>query len=243
MSILTKGADLIYTYRFLRLLTQDWKKTKAYQLGIIDDEGNPLKKVRDLKTNNEKKAYTIFHRLVFRIKRSAARIPFGNLAINSLAAATLLLKDNYNVVLQDDNLSVIQEENTGNPIHVKNGDVYRLESSSAITIDYEPFEEKCDVKIIGEYKHVYIAEAQNENHDLLFVSSNELVETTSTAGGVTGATPHLRKFVLPPKDYDQFKPLMKRNRLDSKFLPESPVDQLVVENEITGDIKYVKVYD
>ena len=48
MGILKSAADLVYTLRFLKLLTTPFEKTKAYELGIIDDKGKELKKMRDL---------------------------------------------------------------------------------------------------------------------------------------------------------------------------------------------------
>ena len=34
-------------YRFLRLLVTPFEKTKAFELGVIDQDGNVLKKKRD----------------------------------------------------------------------------------------------------------------------------------------------------------------------------------------------------
>ena len=39
MSILTRAADLLYTFRFLKLLVTPFEKTEAYKLGIIDKNG------------------------------------------------------------------------------------------------------------------------------------------------------------------------------------------------------------
>ena len=69
--------DLFVTYRFLKLLTTDFKKTDAYKLGIIDDKGHRIMKtgVDKLKpkvevvTTQQKNAYTILHKLVFNIKK------------------------------------------------------------------------------------------------------------------------------------------------------------------------------
>ena len=46
MSIITRTADLFYTFRFLKILTTPFEKTDAYKLGIIDDKGKRDKKVR-----------------------------------------------------------------------------------------------------------------------------------------------------------------------------------------------------
>ena len=88
MGLLSKAADTIYAFRFLKLLTTPFNKTKAFELGIIDEKGKVLKKSRELKTAEEKAAYTHFHRLVFNIKKL---IPGSTLG--SYAAALFLLKE------------------------------------------------------------------------------------------------------------------------------------------------------
>ena len=83
-------ADKFYTLRFLRLLTTQWKDTNAFKAGIIDDQGNVLRKAE---TSEDKKVYNMFHKLVFNIKRLLNKIPFGRSKLASYAAALLLLKD------------------------------------------------------------------------------------------------------------------------------------------------------
>ena len=93
MSTITRAADLAYSLRFLRLLTTKWENTNAYKLGIIDINGKPLKRSRDL-TRQEKTYYNMFHRLVFNIKRLLGKIPIlGKSIITNYAAALLLLKE------------------------------------------------------------------------------------------------------------------------------------------------------
>ena len=36
--------DIFVAYKFIKILTTPFKKTDAYKLGIIDDEGKVLKK-------------------------------------------------------------------------------------------------------------------------------------------------------------------------------------------------------
>lgn len=93
MSILSRAADLGYAFRFLKLLTTPWNKLKAYELGIVDENGKNLKKAKELKTKEEKSAYTIFHRLVFNIKRLLNKIPGGKSTLASYAAALYLIKE------------------------------------------------------------------------------------------------------------------------------------------------------
>lgn len=93
MSILSRAADLGYAFRFLKLLTTPWNKLKAYELGIVDENGKNLKRAKELKTKEEKSAYTIFHRLVFNIKRLLNKVPGGKSTLASYAAALYLIKE------------------------------------------------------------------------------------------------------------------------------------------------------
>jgi hypothetical protein len=81
--------------RILYILVTSFDKTDAFKLGIIDAEGNPLKKIKDLKTSEEKDAYDMLDRLVFSLKRLLAKLPGGSSKIASLAAAYWLVKESY----------------------------------------------------------------------------------------------------------------------------------------------------
>ena len=89
--LLSRAADMAYAFRFLKLLVTPWNKMKAFELGIIDGKGKKIKKA-ELPT--EKSAYTIFHRLVFNIKRllnAAGQGVAGKIA--TYASALFLIKD------------------------------------------------------------------------------------------------------------------------------------------------------
>ena len=70
--------DSVIAIRILKLLTTPFEKTKAYELGIIDDKGKELKKMRDLRSVTERDAYTVLHRLVYRLKKIIERVPIEN---------------------------------------------------------------------------------------------------------------------------------------------------------------------
>ena len=105
MGFLSRTADLFYTFRFLRLLTTPWEDTTAFELGLIDSEGNPLKKPE---TSEERSAYNTFHRLVFNIKRLLNHLPAGKTRIASYITALWLLKE-HTGMSEDTILRVIQE--------------------------------------------------------------------------------------------------------------------------------------
>ena len=53
---LTRAGDIVYAFRFLKLLVTPFNKTKAFELGIIDEKGKVLKKAAERKTPEEKNA-------------------------------------------------------------------------------------------------------------------------------------------------------------------------------------------
>jgi hypothetical protein len=100
MGLVKRAGDLVYTFRFLRLLTTSFEDTEAYKKGIIDKDGKKLKTF-DLNTMDNrdtyKNYYTPFHRLVFNIKKIMAKVPGGGSRIASYAAALFLLKEKFGV--------------------------------------------------------------------------------------------------------------------------------------------------
>lgn len=105
---LLRGPDFFYAIRFLRLLTTKWEKTEAFKLGIIDKNGKKLKKPE---TVEEKSAYSLFHKLVYNIKRLINKIPLGKSTIASYAAALFLIKEHTGI--SDKKLIKVLKEITG----------------------------------------------------------------------------------------------------------------------------------
>jgi hypothetical protein len=87
--------DSVIAYRVLRMLTTPFEETDAYKLGIIDAKGKELKRMSQLNTATELSAYTILHRMVYRIKRIIEKVPVDNKRIITFAAALSLIKENY----------------------------------------------------------------------------------------------------------------------------------------------------
>ena len=85
--------DAIVAFKFLKLMTQDFKDTDAFKLGIVDKDGKILKKRKDLKMGAEKSAYTIFHTLVWNIKKLLKKVPFVKSKLGSYVASLFLLKE------------------------------------------------------------------------------------------------------------------------------------------------------
>jgi hypothetical protein len=97
----SRGADLYFVFRFLRLLTMKYESTDAYKFGIIDKKGKALKKSADLESTKEKASYTMMHRMVFKIRRLMEKIPGGRF-VNYAAALFLLKEQNNTRVWTDD---------------------------------------------------------------------------------------------------------------------------------------------
>ena len=87
--------DTVYTYRFLKLLVTPFNKTEAYKLGLIDENGERTDK--QVENSNERAAFTLFHRIVFNLKRLLGKFPLSKSRIASYVAALALLKEHYNI--------------------------------------------------------------------------------------------------------------------------------------------------
>lgn len=93
--------DIYVAYKFVKILTQPWKETDAYKLGIIDEKGKVLKKRKDLKTGEEKAAYTIFHTLIWNIKKLLDKLPPTRTRLGSFAVALWLLREYTDPRMED----------------------------------------------------------------------------------------------------------------------------------------------
>ena len=102
-----RAIDLFVTYRFLKLLTTPFEKQDAYKLGIIDENGNRIRKPKstrpavELATSELKNSYTILHKLVFNIKKIFAKVPGLRTKVGTYAAALFLLKDTFKEHVED----------------------------------------------------------------------------------------------------------------------------------------------
>ena len=87
--------DSLIAYRILRMLVTPFEETDAFRLGIIDAKGKELKIMNSLNTVAERDAYTILHRMIFRIKKIIEKVPVENKRLVSFAAALSLIKEHY----------------------------------------------------------------------------------------------------------------------------------------------------
>jgi hypothetical protein len=93
MGAISSITDTFYALRFLRILTMPWEKTGAFKVGLIDENGKLIKKPE---SREEKTSYTLFHRLVYNIRRTFNGLP-GPLSrkIANYATALFLIREHY----------------------------------------------------------------------------------------------------------------------------------------------------
>lgn len=101
---MTRFVDSIIAFRILRMMTTPFEDTQAFRLGIIDNRGKELKKMRQLNTVAERDSYTILHRMIYRLKRIIEKVPTDNRKLLSFAAALSLIKEHANDITEPINL-------------------------------------------------------------------------------------------------------------------------------------------
>ena len=89
---MSRAIDLIITYRVVKMLVTPFNKFKAYELGIIDEKGKSLKKMKEVK-GSDRKHYTMLHRFVFNLKRILQKAGLGSRLGSFAVALALLIKE------------------------------------------------------------------------------------------------------------------------------------------------------
>ena len=93
----SRAFDTFITYKIISSLVTPWEDQEAFKYGIIDDKGKLLKKTSKLKTTDEKNAFTLFHRIIFNLKRLIQKLPGGSSKLGSYAAGLFLIKEEIDV--------------------------------------------------------------------------------------------------------------------------------------------------
>ena len=171
---MSRVIDAVIAYRVLKLLVTPFNRTKAFELGIIDEKGKVLKKSRDIKNAEERNAYTLLIRFVFNLKKLLAKIGIRGPLGSAAAAAFAFFKEEYgnNVEvekviynhLKEQGFEFQIDENYGEPLtegtyKVKH-DIYDSEGEVVININESvEFTETTDT-IMGydvfKYNDVYL---------------------------------------------------------------------------------------
>jgi hypothetical protein len=85
--------DLAITYKFLKNLVTPFEKWPAYKLGLIDKEGNIIKPKRERLKQEERDALGYFDVVTLNLRKLLGKLPGGQSAIATYAAAYLLMKE------------------------------------------------------------------------------------------------------------------------------------------------------
>ena len=172
---MSRVIDGLIAYRVLKLLVTPFNRTKAFELGIIDDKGKVLKKSRDIKDPQERNAYTLLIRFVFNLKRLLSKVGIRGPLGSSAAAALAFFKEEAGEQLSETAALDIEREiykyntsegfefdlseNYGEPLtegtYKAKHDIYNDEGDIVINIDEEVyFKETTDI-IMGYdvFKH------------------------------------------------------------------------------------------
>ena len=132
-----RAVDLVITYRLIKLLVTPFNKQEAFKQGIIDKDGNVLRKFRTLKTTAEKKSYTILHRFVFNLKRILSKVGLGGrLGTFAVALATLLREDKryeeHKSLIESAVITYLKDTEQYNTILKEEGDVMTSEPEQEV---------------------------------------------------------------------------------------------------------------
>ena len=161
---MSRVIDALVAYRVLKLLVTPFNKTKAFELGIIDEKGKVLKKSKQIKDPKERNAYTLLIRFVFNLKRMLSKVGIRGPLGSSVAAAIAFFKEEhgYNPEVEREVYKYLKEqgfefeisENYGEPLpegtyKVKHN-IYNLDGDIVINID-ESIEFNGDVDTIMGY--------------------------------------------------------------------------------------------
>lgn len=92
---MTNAFNTYIFYIFLKKLTTPFNKWKAFDLGIIDKNGNILKKRSTLKTKEEKDSFTLADLFVLKIKKLIELLPGGKTKTASFIAGLYFVKESF----------------------------------------------------------------------------------------------------------------------------------------------------
>lgn len=84
--------DIYVVYQIIKRLATPFTDMEAYDLGLIDKNGNFQKKRREM-TREEKRSLTQFDVMIVNIKRLLSKLPGGDSKLRNFATALWLLKE------------------------------------------------------------------------------------------------------------------------------------------------------
>ncbi len=111
-------SDAIITYAIIRKFTTPIKDTKAFQLGLVDENGYPTYKAKHDDSEVNRDAYTLLDRLVFKLKRTFKSMPAFTKLVGGYAAALSFIKESveYNEFEVFENLDKFKADYWGSVV-------------------------------------------------------------------------------------------------------------------------------
>ena len=112
----SRGIDFLITYRVVKLIVTPFEKQEAFKFGIIDEKGKVLRKYKSLKTEKERKSYTLLNRFVFNLKRILQKVGLGGKLGSFAVALALLIKEDksfatHKTLIESTVIKYLKDEN------------------------------------------------------------------------------------------------------------------------------------
>ena len=112
----SRGIDFLITYRVVKLMVTPFEKQEAFKFGIIDEKGKVLRKYKSLKTEKERKSYTLLNRFVFNLKRILQKVGLGGKLGSFAVALALLIKEDksfatHKTLIESTVIKYLKDEN------------------------------------------------------------------------------------------------------------------------------------
>jgi len=190
---LSEQVDFFVAYKFIKILTQDFKDTDAFKLGIVDKNGKVLKKRKELKTGEEKKSYTIIHTLVWNLKKLLAKVPGLKSKLGNYAAALFLLKESCNNNESKQNFQELIKYLKEEGIKKDSNDIFEhsftdnklsegvyMATQEIVTPDFECISEG-DVIIVGEDTESFESFEGISLYEAIHMNSNRNIIVTKSS--------------------------------------------------------------
>jgi hypothetical protein len=208
---MNRVTDLFASYRFIKLLVTDFKKLPGYKLGIFDENGNrkvnpETGKPDKLESSKEKNAYTVFHKLVFNIRRILKKIPLIGTTLGSYATALYLLKDTFkesadleNVFLDylHENHNIKSNLIESNEIQTLSKGTYKLKNDVMYKTEQNDYEYIQNESLVYNIENqepidvvmgIEIFEVFDSEDNPIFVSLKDLEKVSEEIANVTGTS-------------------------------------------------------
>jgi len=153
----SRGIDFLITYRVVKLLVTPFEKQEAYKFGIIDNKGKVLKKYKSLKTEKERKSYTLLHRFVFNLKRILQRVGLGSKLGSFAVALALLIKEDkkfaeHKTLIEQTVIKYLKEEDLYNEMLNEVREIPEIDAEPYMTCFGISVYEQGD-ELVSEYEY------------------------------------------------------------------------------------------